>query len=53
MDAESGCPKANDFSEGGAYLDARIGWRLKKLEGLRIDAELELGHLSERIKRGC
>ena len=51
LGGESGCPEKGDYTEAGAYLDARIIWRLESLRRLRTDAELELGHLSERIRK--
>ncbi len=47
----SGCPEASDYKDAGAFIDARINWRLGMLRKLRTDAELELGHLSERIRK--
>lgn len=44
------CPLREDFQEIDSYIDARITWRIGILRKLSIDAELELSHLSERIK---
>ena len=44
------CPNINDYIDSEAFIKARIAWRLKVLSTLATDAELELGHLSERIK---
>jgi hypothetical protein len=44
------CPLRDDFQEIDSYIDARIMWRIGILRKLSSDAELELGHLSERIK---
>lgn len=46
-----GCPEMRDFSQAGAFIDARVGWRLERLRKLRTDAELELGQLSEKIRK--
>jgi len=47
--ASKDCPKINDYTDSEAFIDARITWRLNVLRKLAADAELELGHLSERI----
>jgi hypothetical protein len=44
------CLRRDDFPDADTYIKARIGWRVKKLKKLLSDAELELGHLSGRIK---
>ncbi len=44
------CPKRNDYTDADAFILARIDWRLNNLKKLLSDAELELGHLSGRIR---
>ncbi len=44
------CPRRNDFPDVDSYIKARIDWRVKKLKKLLSDAELELSHLSGRIR---
>jgi hypothetical protein len=44
------CPRRGDYPDSDAFIKARIGWRIKKLKKLLADAELELGHLSGRIR---
>ncbi len=44
------CPLRDDFQDIDSYIDARITWRVGVLRELSNDAELELGHLSNRIK---
>ena len=48
--ATKNCPLRDDFQEIDSYIDARITWRVGILRKLSSDAELELSHLSERIK---
>jgi len=48
--ATKNCPLRDDFQNIDSYIDARIVWRVGILRNLSCDAELELGHLSERIK---
>jgi hypothetical protein len=43
--------KAN-YTDPNAYIDARIEWRLDKLQSILTTAELELKNLGERIKAG-
>jgi hypothetical protein len=44
------CPFRDDFSDADVYIGARISWRVKRLKKLLSDAELELSHLSGRIR---
>jgi hypothetical protein len=44
------CPRRDDFPDADSYIKARIGWRVKRLKKLLSDAELELSHLSGRIR---
>jgi hypothetical protein len=44
------CPRRDDFHDADSCIKARIGWRVKKLKKLLSNAELELGHLSGRIR---
>lgn len=48
--SDSQCPVKIDYTDPDAFIEARIIWRLEKLRKLLHDAELELGHLSGRIK---
>ena len=44
------CPLKVDYKEPDSFIEARISWRLDNLNKLLKDAELELGHLSGRIR---
>ncbi len=46
------CPIRANYPDADAYIEARIGWRLDKLQNIIANAELELGNLSEKIKAG-
>jgi hypothetical protein len=43
-------PRKSDYPDADAFIKARIGWRIKRLKNLLADAELELSHLSGRIR---
>lgn len=44
------CPVRSDYTAPDSFIEARIAWRRRRLDKLLLDAELELGHLSGRIK---
>jgi hypothetical protein len=44
------CPRRDEFSDVDSFIKARIDWRVKKLKTLLSDAELDLHHLSGRIR---
>ena len=46
---DSMVPKYPDFENNDSFIDARIDWRLERLEKILRDAELELGDLRKRI----
>jgi len=44
------CPVKETYIEANKYIEARISWRLDKLQSILSNAELELKHLSGRIR---
>jgi hypothetical protein len=42
-------PNYSDFKTKDSFIDARIDWRLDRLEKILRDAELELEDLRKRI----
>ena len=45
-----GCSIRDNYPVADAYIKARVDWRVKRLKKLLSDAELDLGHLSGRIR---
>lgn len=46
------CPLKANYPDADAYVEARIDWRLNKLQDIIANAELELKNLSEKIRDG-
>ena len=44
------CPIRDNYPDADTYIKARVDWRVKRLKKLLSDAEMELGHLSGRIR---
>ena len=46
------CPLKANYPDADAYIEARVDWRLDKLQTILQNAELELKNLSEKIRDG-
>jgi len=44
------CPVKGNYIEADGYIEGRINWRLNKLGKIMSNIELELNHLSGRIR---
>ncbi|MHA2176489.1 MAG: hypothetical protein ACXACP_04695 [Candidatus Hodarchaeales archaeon] len=43
------CPCLDDYRDLDAFIDARVRWRIQRVEGIRGDAEIELADLQDRL----
>lgn len=46
------CPRLDDYGDLEAFIAARVGWRIQRVEGIRGDAEIELMDLKNRLSSG-
>jgi len=46
------CPRLEDYGDLEAFIAARVGWRIKRVEAIRGDAELELADITDRLSSG-
>ncbi len=46
------CPRRDDFGDLEAFIAARVGWRIQRVEGIRGDAEIELADIIDRLRDG-
>ncbi len=46
------CSRLDDYGDLEAFIDARVGWRIRRVEGIRGDAEIELADLEDRLSSG-
>ena len=43
------CPRLDDYGDLEAFIAARVGWRIQRVEGIRGDAEIELADIKDRL----
>jgi len=46
------CPRLDDYGDLGAFIAARVRWRIQRVEGIRGDAEIELADIKVRLSDG-
>ncbi len=46
------CPRSGDYGDLGAFIAARVSWRIQRVEGIRGDAEIELADIEDRLIGG-
>lgn len=46
------CPRLEDYGDLEAFIAARVGWRIQRVEGIRGDAEIELADIKDRLSSG-
>ena len=46
------CPRLGDYGDLGAFIAARVSWRIRRVEGIRGDAEIELADIKDRLSGG-
>ena len=46
------CPRLDDYGDLEAFIAARVGWRIQRVEDIRGDAEIELADLINRLSSG-
>ena len=51
VSAES-CPRLDDYGGQGAFIAARVRWRIQWVEGIQGDAEIELTDIKDRLSSG-
>ena len=51
VSAES-CPRLDDYGGQGAFIAARVRWRIQRIESIRGDAEIELTDIKDRLSSG-
>ena len=43
------CPRMEDYGDLEAFIAARVGWRIQRVEGIRGDAVIELADIKDRL----
>jgi hypothetical protein len=46
------CPRLGNYGDLGAFIAARVSWRIQRVEGIQGDAEIELADIKDRLSGG-
>jgi len=51
-DSSEPCPDREQYEDIDGFMDARVDWRIRRVQEIMSSAEVELGDLQERLKSG-
>ena len=51
-DSSEPCPEREHYEDIDGFIDARVDWRISRVQEILSSAEVELGDLQERLESG-